>query len=235
MRLRINVEPEHLALNKDQRCTIAENLRHLMRLRKTTESKIAQELNVPVMTIRRLLSGETTDPRVFTLKTLANYFNVTIDTLIETGLLAKNQPISQSKPLFIPVLDWEAAKNIDAIDLKNWQTWIPVTIGKGDNISASSFALESRPSMYPRFQHGTIFIFDPVLIPTDGDLVLVHLFENNELTLRELFVDPPEWQFHPVNQGSSILNYDKEAHIIMAVVFLTLFYNRKLGPINTEV
>ena len=59
--------------------------------------------------------------------------------------------------------------------------------------------------------------------------------ENNELTLRELFIDPPEWQLHPVNQGSSILNYAKEAHEIMAVVFLTLFYNRKMRPIHTEV
>lgn len=229
------MEPKHLELSNDQRCTIAENLSHLMKLRKTTESKIAQDLNVPVMTIRRLLSGETTDPRVFTLKTLADYFNVTIDTLIETGVLAPNESISQSKPLFIPVLDWDSAKNIDTIDLKKWPTWIPVTMGKEENISARSFALESRPSMYPRFQQGTIFIIDPELTPSDGDLVLVNLRENNELTLRELFIDPPEWQLHPVNQGSSILNYAKETHEIMAVVFLTLFYNRKMRPIHTEV
>lgn len=229
------MKPEHLELNNDQRSAIAENLSHLMKLRKTTESKVAQDLNVPVMTIRRLLSGETTDPRVFTLKTLANYFNVTIDALIEMGTLAPNESLSQSKPLFIPVLDWDIAKSRDTIDLKKWPTWIPVTIGKSENISANSFALESRPSMYPRFQPGTLFILDPELQPSDGDLVLVSLFENNELTLRELFIDPPEWRLHPVNQDSSILNYTKKSHEIMAVVFLTLFYNRKLRPIHTEV
>ena len=229
------MEHEHLELNKDQRSTIAENLSHLMKLRRTTESKIAQDLNVPVMTIRRLLSGETTDPRVFTLKTLANYFTVTIDTIIETGVLAPNESVSQSKPLVIPVLDWDVAQKITVIDLKKWPTWIPVPIGKREYISARSFALESRPSMYPRFQQGTLFILDPELTPADGDLVLVNLRENNELTLRELFIDPPEWQLHPVNQGSSILNYAKEAHEIMAVVFLTLFYNRKMRPIHTEV
>lgn len=114
--------------------------------------------------------------------------------------------------------------------------WIPVTIGKDENISTHSFALESRPSMYPRFQQGTIFILDPELTPSDGDLVLVNLRENNELTLRELFIDPPEWQLHPVNQGSSILNYaPKKDHEIVAVVFLTVFYNRKTRLIHTEV
>lgn len=219
---------EHLELNNDQRCTIAENLTHLMKLRKTTENKIAQDLNVPVVTIRRLLSGETTDPRISTLKILADYFNVTIDTLIETGVLAPNESMSQSKPLFVPVFDWDVADHIDTIDLKKWPAWIPVTVGKDQIISPKSFALESRPSMYPRFQRGTIFILDPELTPSDGDLVLVNLRKNGELTLRELFIDPPEWQLHPINQGSSILNYVKEQHEITAVVFLTLFYNRKM-------
>ena len=88
--------------------------------------------------------------------------------------------------------------------------------------------------MYPRFQPGTIFILDTELTPTDGDLVLVNLRENNELTLRELSIDPPDWQLHPVNQGASILNYSKETHELMAVVFLTLFYNRKMRPVNSE-
>ena len=230
------MKPEHLEFNNDPRCIIAENLRHLIKLKKTTEGKIAQDLNIPVMTVRRLLSGETTDPRVFTLKTLANYFNVTIDTLMEVGVLAPNESISQSKPLFIPILDWDVAKNINAIDLKKWPNWIPVTIGKDENISSHSFALESRPSMYPRFQQGTIFILDPELTSSDGDLVLVNLRENNELTLRELFIDPPEWQLHPVNQGSSILNYaPQKDHQIVAVVFLTLFYNRKIRSIHMEM
>lgn len=227
-RLESAMETEHLTLDQDQRNMISENLGYLMKLKSTTESKIAQELNIPVMTVRRLLSGETTDPRVFTLKMLADYFNVSIDALIGVNQLTPHELTTPTKPLFVPVFDWEQAKNINNIDLKKWQGWIPVTIGKDEKISSDAFALESRPSMYPPFQPGTIFILDPALKPSDGDLVLVNIRENNELTLRELHIDPPDWQLHSVNQGSSILSFSKESHDIIAVVFLTLFYNRKM-------
>lgn len=223
-----------LHLDASQRFNIAKNLSHLMTLRKTTESKIAQELNIPLMTVRRLLSGETTDPRVFTLKMLADYFDVGIDDLIETNTDKAHTFIARSKPLFLPILNWEIANNIGNLDLKKWSEWTPVTVGKHERISPHAFALESKPSMYPRFQQGTLFIFDPDLTPTDGDLVLVNLGENNDVTLRELFIDPPEWQLQSVHQNSPTLKFSKEHHRIVAVVFLTLFYNRKMKPLSVE-
>jgi transcriptional regulator with XRE-family HTH domain len=222
------MEIEHLPLDHKQRSTISENLRYLIRLKNTTESKVSQELNIPVMTIRRLLSGETSDPRVFTLKTIADYFQVSIDALIGINEFSQHELITPSKPLFIPVFDWEQVKNIRNLNLGEWPTWIPITIEKNQKISEKAFALESRPSMYPPFQLGTIFILDPELKPSDGDLVLVNLREVNELTLRGLYIDPPDWQLHSVSQSSNILNFSKECHEIIAVVFLTLFYNRKI-------
>lgn len=228
------MENELLRLDSEQRSVIADNLSRLIALKKTTESKVAQELDIPVMTVRRLLSGETTDPRVFTLKALADHFNVSLDRLIQSNAIGPNEHLSQSKPIFIPVLDWEFAKNRENIDLKQWSDWIPITVGKNENIGLNAFALESRPSMYPRFQPGTLFVLDPDLTPTDGDLVLLNLLENNELTLRELLIDPPDWQFHPLTPGVSILPYVKERHKVIAVVFLTLFYNRKTRPLHAE-
>ena len=223
------MELEQLSLSKEQKSVIGQNLRKLMTLNKITETKVAQELDMPVMTLRRLLSGETTDPRIFTLKSIADYFNVSVDFLLGTSEISTYEFMNPSKPAFIPFFDWESIKNFSNINLKNWQDWIPVTIGKNTDFSKNCFAVESRPSMYPRFPQGTAFILDPDLQPMDGDfLVLIKLLKNNELTLRELFIDPPEWQLHPVNQGAPILHFTKKDHEIMAVVFMTLFYNRKL-------
>jgi len=221
------METAQLNLNQDERLNISKNLNYLMRLKNLNESKISQELNIPVMTIRRLLSGETTDPRVFTLKTLADYLNVTIDALISTDGPASNKFMRHAKPIFIPILSWESGKSFNQVNLKEWQDWIPVTMSNDEVIGNNAFALESRPSMYPRYPQGTIFILDPNLNPTDGDLVLVNIIEDNELTLRELFIDPPEWQLHPLNPGAPILQFSKERHQIMAVVSLTLFHNRR--------
>lgn len=225
---------EHLDLNFVQQNSIAENLARLIALKKTTDNKVAQDLEIPVISIRRLLSGETTDPRVSTLKAIANYFDVNVDDLINTDSSISQGVIAQAKPLLIPVLDWDSINKRNTIDFSHWSEWIPVTIGKNEKISAHAFALESRPSMCPRFQQGTIFIIDPELSATDGDLVLINLRENNEVTLRELFIDPPEWQLHPIHQGSKILQFSKETHEIIGVVFLTLFYNRKMRPLHLE-
>lgn len=228
------MKSECLELNPSQRCNISDNLNRLIELKKTTDNRVAQDINIPVMTVRRLLSGETTDPRISTLKLLAEYFDVSIDDLIASNNEINYGVMGQSKPLFIPVLDWSAAQRSSSIDFSKWHEWVPVTVGKNETISARSFALESRPSMFPRFQQGTVFIIDPELSATDGDLVLVKLRENDELTLRELFVDPPDWQLHQLNQGGSALQYAKEKHEIVGVVFLTLFYNRKMRPLHVE-
>lgn len=223
------MEAEYLVLDQEQQSSIAANLTALMKLKKVTETKIAQDLNIPVMTVRRLLSGETTDPRVFTLKTMADYFNVSLDTLVGTQKLMPHEMNQPSKPIFVPIFDWDQATDFNAIDLSDWKSWIPVTIRQDEQISQRAFALESRPSMYPPFQPGTIFIFDPDLKPSDGDLVLVNLRANSELTLRELSIDPPDWSLRSVSQASNILNFSKEEHDLIAVVVLTLFYNRKLN------
>ncbi len=232
----MQTEREHLDLDLSQRNNIAENLARLIALRKTTENKVAQDLNVPVISIKRLLSGETTDPRISTLKAIADYFKINIDNLISANTETAHLGVmAQTKPLFIPVLDWDSVKLIDTIDYAQWPEWIPVTIGKNETIGNRAFALESRPSMYPRFQQGTIFIIDPSLTAMDGDLVLIKLRENNELTLRELFIDPPQWQLQALHTGSETLKFSKDEHEILGVVFLTLFYNRKMRPLHTEV
>ena len=225
------MEQESLVLEEKQRFTISRNLTMLIRLKKTSEARVAQDLNIPTMTIRRLLSGETTDPRISTLKTIASYFNISMDALVGSEQLmpqAINQP---SKPIFIPVFDWDNVNNKETIDLNQWKNWIPVSVRNDTQISNKAFALESRPSMYPPFQPGTIFLLDPELKPSDGDLVLVHLFVNSEVTLRILSIDPPDWHLRSVSQHSNVLNFSQDEHKIIAVVFLTLFYNRKMYPI----
>lgn len=221
------METEQLSLNHTQLCTIAINLAQLMKLRKTNENKVAQELNIPVMTIRRLLSGETTDPRISTLKVIAEYFNVSVDTLISVDPTNDYTFQNQTKPVFVPKYAWDNIKDINKINLQQWKDWVPVVMENHKHANNRYFALESKPSMTPRFQPGTIFILDPDLLPSDGDLVLVNIFKQNASTLRELFIDPPESQLYPVSQGSQALTYSKEEHKIIAVVFLTLFYNRK--------
>ncbi len=198
-----------------------------------TDNELAQSLRLPVLTIRRLISEETTDPRISTLKLIAKHFNVTVDDLIESNNKAHMGMIDKNKPQFVPKLDWETAEKINTslqdIDLSNWPEWQPIALGKQELINENTFAIESRPSMYPRFPIGTIFIITPNIAPTDGDIVLVRINKNNELTIRELVIDPPQWHLHPVVPGSSVIQFRKEDYKIIGVVVLQMLYNRKIS------
>lgn len=209
---------------------LAENLSALLKSHNLNANLLAQILGIPMMTIRRIMCGETTDPRISTLKLIADYFHTSIDNLIATNNHNFTKEIKSTKSYLVPILNWETAEKITSIndlDLSNWKEWQSVSINDDDIISKNAFALESRPSMYPRFPQGTIFIVDPELTPTDGDIVLIKIKKNKELTLRELSVDPPEWQLHSVISGSNSFQYSKTIHTIIGVILLTMLYNRR--------
>lgn len=217
-------------INESQLKKLTKNLRMLLDERHVTENEVAQSLNIPVMTVRRLVSGETADPRISTLKLIAGYFNVSVDSLIEGNNPRTIALMGKNVPQFVPVLDWKTAINVKSImdiDLKSWKDWHPVVVGQQCLLSENAFALESRPSMQPRFPIGTLFIIDPNEAPTDGDIVLIKMKGDGELSLRELIVDSPRWQLQPVIVGSDTLFYDDSQHHIAGVVVLTILHTRK--------
>src|SRR3990167_9900019 len=122
-----NIQPE----------TISTNLQRLLAAHDVSENDIAQSLGIPVMTIRRLVSGETADPRISTLKLLADFFKVSIDSL--TNKTATPTPaMANLTPKFIPILDW--------LTLSSTNQWHPLTLPDPLSLSENAFALESRPS-----------------------------------------------------------------------------------------
>lgn len=210
--------------------TLANNLQALLKAKKVSEGEVASSINMPVMTVRRIVSGETSDPRISTIKLLADYFKVTIDDLLcdEEG---RFQTIRvQSTPRCLPILDWSLIADnstLQNINLDSWSRWQPIATSDKNTLSDLAFALESRPSMQPRYPIGTLFIIDPKEEPLDGDVILIKLKDSNQLSLRELIIDPPKWQLQPIVSGSEIIFYEKEKMEIVGVVVLTLLLNRK--------
>jgi len=209
---------------------LAENLQILLTENNVTETQIAQSLNVPVMTIRRIVSGETSDPRISTLNLIASYFNVSIDALIQNNSIKTLARMQKNIPKFVPIFDWSTVTNaasISAIDISAWNDWYPIILGCDLSLGPDAFAIESRPSMQPRFPIGTIFIIDPNEQPRDGDIAIIKMKSNNELSLREVIIDSPRWQLLPIITGSDMLFYDNNQHHIIGIVVLTLFQSRK--------
>jgi len=216
----------------DKEKLIAENISTLLKKNNLNANQLAQILGIPMMTIRRIMSGETEDPRVSTLKIIADYFNVSIDLLIGDNRNSILTPIKKIKAHLVPKITWEDLINFNSdieIDLTDWSAWQSLSLNENDTISKKSFALESRPSMYPRFPKGTIFIIDPNAKPTDGDIVLIRLKQNNEFTLKELIIDPPNWRLSPLVIDSGSINFNPEDHEIIGVSLVTMLYNAKIN------
>lgn len=209
---------------------LAENLRALLKNKNLNISQVAQALGLPMMTIRRLISGETTDPRISTLKLVADHFNISIDSLIEGNNKSILSSVQKTRPHFVPILDWGKTKNIKSInelELNTWKEWQPLTVNEQDIIGKNAFALESLPAMHPRFPQDTVFIIDPDVTPTDGDIILVKINNKNELTLQELTIEPLQWQLHSLVSGTPVMQYSTDFHQIIGVNMLTILYNRR--------
>lgn len=218
-------------LEKIESQGLARNLSRLIKDRKTSESEVAIALGLPVLTVRRLSSGETTDPHISTLKQLADYFQVSIDSLIDTQTTAPVQLMrTHTKPQFLPILDWQTAatmQQVDALDLSTWKDWHALLPSHTQPISDQAFILKSKPSMHPRFPIGTLFTVDPRATPLDGDLVVVKMAQDGTLSLREICIDPPRWQLKPTIPGSDVLFYDPTQHHIVGPVVLSMLYARE--------
>lgn len=214
---------------------LAKNLQQLIREFGITESFLAQELELPVMTIRRLTSGETTDPRISTLKMIADYFKLSLDSLLGERNGKSISQMGKSKPQFIPILDWTTAAQISSvneIDLASWKTWHPVTFSSEIKLSSGAFILESTPSINIRYPMGTLFVIDPAVTVLDGDIVLVRRKESDDIFLRELSIYLPEKKLLSLIPDSPHIIFSEEEYSIVGVVVLTLLYKRKADVIN---
>jgi SOS-response transcriptional repressor LexA len=207
---------------------IARNLNYLLKKKNLTISEISDILDIPNMTIRRLLSGETTDPRISTLGLIANYFEVPIEYLLEPNEEVSMSLIKHEIPFFVPILDWSTAGKMlsgKQIRLNDVEKNFAVSKNYVANLSDKSFAVESCPSLYPLYPKGTIFIIDPVAKPKDGDILLVRIEKSYEITLRKLTIDAPEWILESLIKHNSLI-YSETEYEILGVAMLTIFHNR---------
>ncbi len=202
---------------------LAKNLVSLLKKNHVTASQLAHALELPLITIRRLLSGETEDPRISTLKSITDYFNVSIDFIVHDNPHAATMLEQRIKSYRVPKRSWSDLTHLDTLIFTNEQAWESIFISQ--DVSASAFALESKPSMYLRFPRGTIFVIDPEITPKDGDIVLVHFKENNDYTLKELMIDPPEMRLNPLVADFNPTAFQAEHHTILGVVVVTLLYS----------
>lgn len=164
------------------------HMKALMQKHNVTIEMLAQELNLSVSTINRLLMGSRSDPKLSTLKSVAKFFGVSIDELVgerPISLKPGDDPSNfdpRQALVQVPVIHWEQVKEaksrVPKLTFALWNNWVAVT----DEVGEHSYALVIKQASLPApFYFRTVIVIDPTQKPLDSDYVLVLHNENPTL------------------------------------------------------
>ena len=176
------------------------NLHQKMQEKGISEAELSRQTYIPQPTLHKILSGKTGDPRISTLKALADYFDTTLDALYSNTVTHQTSPTPQGQ--FAPILSWEDCIQISANRFQQVTGKQNYWVNTNNSADEILFALVSKPCMEPRFPRGTILIISSDRTPNDGDMVIVHYPNTQAATIRELYLDGPEQKLVSINKAS---------------------------------
>jgi len=143
-------------------------------------SDLARLTNIPQPTLHHLITGATRRPRPKLLKTLADFFSITTEELIDAK--RKNQPV--------PMLQWHELKDLQNLNSLNIKDHTRTKVLTELSVSQNAFALIAKDNMMePLFSDGCILIFDPVRNSQDRNFVLVYLNDMQDYFVKRLFIE----------------------------------------------
>lgn len=138
-----------------------------------SEHELSRKTGVKQPIIHRLLSGENINPKLDTLKPIAQYFAISISQLIgEETLFDQNsgnatQTLSNWKP--VPLLEKEQWGS-NSCDQKNTIQWIMIDC----SVSEKAFVIQWHDTHLPfPLSENCLVIIDPLQSPAHQDFVLV--------------------------------------------------------------
>src|SRR3990167_2090257 len=199
------------------------NLRALMKKANLNEAKLSRATHIPQATLHKILAGKTEDPRASTLKTLSDFFGISIDELLTGVAIPSGSSDASTAVQSIPVISWKECINSNEftsrIAATNWDKWVV-----SEFLSAKAYALSTKPCMSPRFPKNTILFIDPDATPQDGDYVIVLYPNTTEATIREFSTDGPIQLLLPINPNTETTKLDGKIKILGVLIKSTFSY-----------
>lgn len=185
--------------------SLSENLKILMTLAKINASELARRTGIAQPIIHRLSTGQNVNPKLATIKPVANYFMITISQLVGEDPLPSDQVYIKTSPenrswTRVPMISWK-----DAIE---WPSAITRYENSVDSVYVSTDAKVSKlaygllikgRSMEPIFPEGTTIIIEPKRKPNDRDFVVVHIAGEEEARLKQVIVDGKDLYLKSLN------------------------------------
>lgn len=202
--------------------TLMAVLRQLLDYKSLTANGLAKILDFPTPTIYRLTTGEVQDPRISTLISVADYFDITIEQLLgrenlDERFLPENANQS-NKPLFsIPLLTMQEASQFKQSIKKTtqWFCWQ----SNSDADSQKCFSIVIKNNLYdPIFTSGAVIVVNPAIAPENGDYVVVS-FEGDAIPVVKRFMSEGKNKFlSSIANEKNFVKYNAKESSIVGVI-----------------
>lgn len=169
-----------------------------------TQVELANLVGMGVAAVNKWRNG-TNRPDFDNLKIIANYFNVSIDYLLDNDVVRTNECIT-----LIPILNEVQAGKMTEIKPGDYGDieYYPLPM----NINKECFALYVMGnSMEPQYKEGDLLIVDPTIKPTTGDCVIASTENSEKATFkkyRERYTESGKCYFElvPINPDYPIMS-----------------------------
>jgi SOS-response transcriptional repressor LexA len=207
-----------------------EVLRQLMDEIHISEAELARQTKIPQPTLHRILSGATTSPRGASLTPLANFFSITINQLLGEDPLPKNRVHGTFNPR---VQGWKSIPLLKIVDVKdflnsedktNSERWVSTDM----TVSKDAFAIVAEGnSMSPRFEEGTVLIFEPEQTPDDQDFVLALIEGQQTPMFKQILVDGDDRYLKSFNSDYRTVFMTKKDELLGILIQAKMDFTQK--------
>jgi transcriptional regulator with XRE-family HTH domain len=198
-----------------------------------SDAELAKKTGIPESTIYRLTSGATNDPRISTLRILADFFGITLGQLVgEEPLNAETElQAGKTKKLYkIPMITWNQVIHWHAllkkINEKTHSTWV-----YSDQVtSPKSFSILIETDQYgPPFLKNSIIFVDSSISLKSTCFAVFSEKETKRSGIKKVIEDTSGiYLLHP-GANSIISKFNKEKDIFIGVITgLKIFYHESL-------
>lgn len=194
---------------------ISNILERFMRIQRITVSELARRTNLPQPVLYRIVCGDTEDPRLKTLRRIAQYFGISISQLIGDEPLDFEQMTGargQVHARLLPLLQWD--------DLSAWpnnRTSLPFSVAyeqSGDQF----FALKMNDgSMRPSIPEHAVLILQQNLPLNDHDFALIRL-GNGQHFFRQVLFDHNTLRLKPLNPDYAVREISEPYEVVGVLI-----------------
>lgn len=189
---------------------LSHNLRKLMSTANLNEHELSRRTNIKQPIIHRLLSGENKNPKLQTIKPIADYFLLTVSQLIGEEANILSSGFTSNKHY-----GWTEVPLINSIESLLSEQKVNTECKVSKNTFAA-FILDQ--SMEPLFPEKCLVIVEPNIKAESGDYVMLKN-SKNELILRNFLLISGEKYINPLNNRyGTICKLSDEEKVIGVVI-----------------